>query len=270
MARSLEGKRVALAEGRQLEELAGLLETVGATVLRCPMLSIQDAPDEAAIRQWLNDLIAGRFDLVVLMTGEAVRRLAALAQQHGQHEALVAALGRTRTLTRGPKPGQALKELGLSPSRVAPAPTTEGVLAALRDEPIRGRTVGVTLAGAPNPALESGLAAAGAQVRPVLPYIYSPAADESRVLDLIALLGRGEIDALVFTSAPQVDRLFSVAAAHGREQELRGGLARTQVAAIGPVVAEDLRRHGAPVHVCPQQGFQMKNLVRHLERAFGG
>jgi hypothetical protein len=40
------------------------------------------------------------------------------------------------------------------------------------------------------------------------------------------------------------------------------------VAAVGPVVADDLRRRGAPVHVCPEQGFVMKNLVQHIKRSF--
>ena len=74
----------------------------------------------------------------------------------------------------------------------------------------------------------------------MLPYVYAPAADAGRVLDLVARLAAGGVDVLVFTSSPQVDRLFEVAGQHGKEQELRQGLGRTQVAAVGPVVAEDL------------------------------
>jgi uroporphyrinogen-III synthase len=270
MARPLASRTVALAEGRQLEELAQLLEAEGAVALRYPMVSILDAPDEAPVLDWLRDLAAGRFDVVVLMTGEGLRRLLGFAGRAGLRAEVVAALGRSQILTRGPKPGQALREIGLAPTRVAPAPTTDGVLAALRAEPLAGRTVAVTLSGGPNPALEEGLAAAGARVRTVLPYVYAPAADDARVLDLVGRLAGGTVDAVVFTSSPQVDRLFGVAAAAGREADLRAGLARTRVAAVGPVVADDLRRRGAAVHVCPEQGFVMKNLVRHLERAFGG
>jgi uroporphyrinogen-III synthase len=270
MTRPLEGRTVALAEGRQLEDLARLLEAEGGAVLRCPMVGILDAPDEAPVIGWLRDLAAGRFDLVVLMTGEAVRRLRTFAERAGLREGFVEALGRTATLTRGPKPGQALKELGLVPTQVAPAPTTEGVLAALAGRSLAGQTVGVTLAGMANPTLEQGLAAAGATVRTVLPYVYAPAADEGRVTDLITRLAAGGVDVLLFTSSPQVDRLFEVAGRWGKEQELRQGLERTRVAAVGPVVADDLRRHGAPVHICPEQGFVMKNLVRTIARYFSG
>jgi uroporphyrinogen-III synthase len=267
MSRPLEGYTVALAEGRQLEELAQLLEEEGATALRCPMVSILDAPDPAPVRAWLDDLLAGRFACVVLMTGEAVRRLLALAERDGRREPFVAALGRTRTVTRGPKPGRALKELGLTPTQVAPAPTTDGVITLLRDEPLRGQVIGVTLYGEANAPLVAFLEAQGAVVRPVLSYVYAPAASADRVADLIARLARGEVHVLLFTSSPQVDRLYEVARERGLEETLRQGLQRVRTAAVGPVVAENLRQHGARVDVCPEQGFVMKNLVRHIERA---
>jgi uroporphyrinogen-III synthase len=266
MTRPLEGRTVALAEGRQLEDLAQLLEQEGATPLRCPMFSILDAPDEASVRAWLDDLTADRFHLVVLMTGEAVRRLLGFAEREGRRDAVVAALGRTRTVTRGPKPGRALKEIGLNSSRIAQVPTTDGIVAALRQESLQGQTVGVTLYNGPNPPLEQFLASAGATVRTVQPYVYAPAADDERIVDLLGRMARGEIDALFLTSSPQVDRLFEVAERRGLESVLRQGLQATRVAAVGPIVADNLRRRGAPVHVCPEQGFVMKNLVQQVKR----
>jgi uroporphyrinogen-III synthase len=61
-----------------------------------------------------------------------------------------------------------------------------------------------------------------------------------------------------------------VAERRGLTAALGEGLARTRVAAVGPVVADALRRRGAPVHVCPEQGFVMKNLVRQLVRDLTG
>src|SRR4029077_1134257 len=106
MTRPLEGKTVALAETRQLEELAQMLEKEGARALRCPLVAIVDAPDAAPVLGWLRELCAGRFAIVVLMTGEALRRLLGFADRAGMREAVVAALAETRTITRGPKPGR--------------------------------------------------------------------------------------------------------------------------------------------------------------------
>jgi uroporphyrinogen-III synthase len=267
MSRPLEGRTIALAETRQIDELAQLLESEGATTLRCPMVSILDAPDPAPVLAWLGELCADRFGYVVLMTGEALRRVLHFAEGAGQRDACIAALGRTKIITRGPKPGQVLKEIGLAPTRVAQAPTTDGVIATLRSEPLQGQTVGVTLYGEANPPLEQFLVSAGAQVRTVMPYIYAPAAEDERVAELIARLARGEVDVLLFTSSAQVDRLYEVADQRALQEALRQGLARTRIAAVGPVLAEHLRQRGAPVHICPEQGFVMKNLVQHIKRA---
>src|SRR5262249_42906368 len=135
----LTGRTIALAEGRQLEELAQLLEREGATPLRCPLISIIDAPDEKPVLAWLRDLFANRFDYVVLFTGEGVRRLLGFADRAGMRDDYIAALGRTRLITRGPKPVRALKELNLSPFKIAEAPTTDGVIATLRGEDLKGK-----------------------------------------------------------------------------------------------------------------------------------
>ena len=267
MTQALAGRTVALAEGRQLEELARLFDLEGATALRYPLISILDAPDETAVKAWLDLLCADRFDWIILMTGEAVRRLLAAAERVGLRDRTVAAFGRTRNLTRGPKPGQALKEIGITPTRVAAMPTTDGVIEALRSEALSGLNVGVTLAGGPNAPLVDFLVAAGVSAHTVLPYVYAPAADGDRVVELINRLASGSIDVLLFTSSPQIDRLFDVAATHRIEDKLREGLGRTKLAAIGPVVAESLARRGTPAHIVPGQGFVMKNLVQHVKRA---
>lgn len=267
MTLPLEGRTVALAEGRQLEELAQMLEKDGAAVLRCPMVAILDAPEAEPIFTWLRELIGGRFAYVVLFTGEGVRRLLGFAERVKLRDAFIAALARSYTITRGPKPGRALKEVGLAPREVASAPTTEGVIATLRSHDLYGKTIAVQLSSPENPALMEFLQAVGASVRTVVPYVYAPQSDAERVADLIARLARGEVDALVFTSSPQVDRLWEVAAERGLEETLRQGLQRTRVAAVGPVVAENLRQRGATVHVCPEHGFVMKNLVQQIKRA---
>jgi uroporphyrinogen-III synthase len=270
MGQPLDGCTVALAEGRQLEELSQMLAQEGARVVRCPMISILDTPDPAPVGAWLRDLSAGRFDYVVLMTGEALRRLLGFAEREGLRDAVIAALGRTRTVTRGPKPVRALKEVGLTSTKVAEAPTTDGVIASLRQEALTGKAVGLTLYGEPNPPLEEFLRTAGATVYPVMPYIFAPATDAERVVDLIQQMARGDIRVIVFTSSPQVDRLFEVAEKNNLMDDLRRGLDRTQVAAVGPVVAEALRRRGTRVDVCPEQGFVMKNLVQQIKRHLAG
>jgi uroporphyrinogen-III synthase len=265
----LTGQTVALAEGRQLEELARMLEKEGATPLRYPLVSILDNPDAAPVVAWLHELAAGSFDLVILMTGEALRRLLGFAERAGMRDAVVEALGRTRTLTRGPKPIQALREINLAPTLVAQTPTTAGVIATLQSEALAGKTVGLTLYGGPNVELETFLQGKGARTAPVLPYVLAPRADGERVVELIARLERGEVNVLLFTSSSQVDRLFEVAKDRALDAALRVGLERTRIAAVGPVIVETLREKGVRTAFCPEQGFVMKNLVQLLKREVG-
>jgi uroporphyrinogen-III synthase len=267
MDQPLHGLTVGLAEGRQLEELAQMLEKEGATALRCPLVSILDTPDSGPVIAWLRQLVNDRFAYVILMTGEGLRRLLGFATREGLGEGAVEALARTRTVTRGPKPMRALKEIRLAPTLMAEPPTTDGVIATLRSEPLQGKDVGVQLYGHANPALVEFLEAAGARAHPVEPYVYAPAADADRVADLIERMASGALQMIVFTSSPQVDRLYEVAAEQGIEEMLKRGLERARIAAVGPIVAGNLRERGARVDICPDRGFVMKNLVQQIKRA---
>ena len=86
-------------------------------------------------------------------------------------------------------------------------------------------------------------------------------------VSFIEQMDAGAIHGIVFTSSPQIDRLWEVARERGLEPTLQRGMARTQVSAVGPLVAESLHQHGVVVHVCPEQGWVMKNLVKQIARA---
>ena len=229
--RPLAGRTIALPETRELDRLAQLLEEEGAQTVRCPLVAILDAPDEGPGLAWLRVLVAGGFDDLVFLTGEGLRRLVALAERHGLREPVVAALGRARTITRGPKPARALHELGLAPTLPASVPTSAGVIEALGSLDLRGRRVGVQLYGEePNRPLVDFLERAGAKVSVVAPYRYASASDAGRVVSLIAALDDGGLDAIAFTSASQVDRLWAVAREAGAEERL----ARASPASASP------------------------------------
>lgn len=265
---ALQGRTIALAEGRQLEELAAMLEKEGATVSRCPMVSILDQPDIAPVSAWLRELIAGRFSYVVLFTGEGLRRLLGFAERDGVRDKFIAALAKTKSITRGPKPVRALKEVGLTPYKVAAAPTTAGLIETLKQEPLTRLDVGVQLYSEANQPLADYLVSAGATVHSVLPYIYAPSSDAEKIVELIAKMASGGVDCVVFTSSPQIDRLVEIAAEQKMEPLLREGWNRVKIAAVGPVVKEKLIEVGARADIMPEQGFQMKNLVQHIKRAF--
>lgn len=264
-AKALQGRRIVVPESRELDLFARMLEAQGAETLRCPMVTILDAEDPAPIEAWLKRLAAGTLDDLILLTGEGLRRLLGVARRAGIEADCVAALKRLRTVTRGPKPARVLRELGLAPGLAAEEPTTKGVITSLSREPLSGRRVGVQLyPGNPNDALLDFLRGAGASPDPVLPYRYASDAETAQVETTIRAMAEGKVDAIAFTSSPQVERLTAVAKEHGLEKELNQGLSRTRIAAVGPVVAAAIEALGATIAIMPQSSFHMKPLVNAI------
>ncbi len=266
--RPLAGVRVALAETRELDRLASMLEAEGAEPVRCPLVAILDTPDTGPVDAWLAELAGGRFDDLIFLTGEGLRRLLARATRIDLHEPALAALARARKITRGPKPARALHEVGLSTDLPAAIPTSQGVMEALSGEDLTGHRIGLQLYGSqPNEPLVRFLRGAGAAVHTVSPYIYAPASDTQRVADLVGDLVAGKVDVIAFTSASQVDRLWDVAQERGIEPDLRQGLKRGKVAAIGPVVRETLEDRGIRIDIIPEEPFIMRRLSAAIAAA---
>jgi uroporphyrinogen-III synthase len=265
LASLLRGQVVAVPETRQLDVLVELLTKRGATVRRVPLISILDAPDQLPIETWLRNFIAAPPDYFIILTGEGLRRLLGVAQRGNCEAAFIAALTQVCKICRGPKPGRALKEIDLKPDMLGKAPTTPGIIEGLHDLPLEGKRVAVQLYGEePNRLLMDYLEGRGAIGISVAPYIYAPRADEDKVLELIEALASGEITMMTFTSQPQYARLRDIAKRHGKEARLHEGLARVSVAAVGPVVGEQLREAGVEVAVMPESLFFMKPMVTEL------
>jgi uroporphyrinogen-III synthase len=269
MTEELSGRRIVVPETRELGQLLRMLEERGAQTIPCPMIAIRDTPDTEPVEAWLRRFTKGSCDDLVLMTGEGLRRLRGFASRLDLEPDFLNALTATRKITRGPKPVRALREIGLGTDLAASEPTTEGVIAALQRHDLTGHRVGVQLyPGKANERLLEFLEGAGAEADPVLPYVYVSEANDAQVITVIAKMAAGQVDAIAFTSAPQVRRLRDVARAFGREAELKQGFKRTVVAAVGPVVAAELDALGVRVSVTPQDNtYFMKPLVRELAAA---
>lgn len=266
---TLAGRVIAVPETRELDVFAAMLERRGASVLRCPLVAILDAPDPQPVLAWVRRFNSGEFDDLVLLTGEGLRRIVSCIERNApQLKAdFLAQLARVRKITRGPKPARALRELGLKPELAAETPTTAGVIASLQQAGnLAGRKVAVQLYGVePNRPLMEFLDGAGATVAVVAPYVYADSADDAAVRTLLTRMAAGEVDIIAFTSTPQVERLFNV----GPLELVKAALERTEVAAIGPVVASALGKHDIKVRLMPEESFFMKPLTSAMEDAIG-
>ena len=81
----------------------------------------------------------------MLTTGEGLRRLIKAARRIGLDQAFIAAVGKARTFARGPKPGKALREIGLDATITTDKPTSEGIAETLARLDLDGHRVGLQL-----------------------------------------------------------------------------------------------------------------------------
>jgi uroporphyrinogen-III synthase len=263
MADRLNGYRILILETREEAQFSKLLAEQGADVLQCPMFTINDPPEPAPVEAWIRDAIAQPLDDLVLMTGEGLRRLMKAARRIAIDQDFIVALGKARKFTRGPKPGRALRELGLEPQMTTEKPTTEGIIELLSRVDLKGKRVGVQLyPDKDHAALLGAIAAQGATAIPVTPYVYDARAADSHIVTAIEEMAAGRIDAIALTNLGQIRRLIDVARARGLEARLREGLAKTPIASVGPAVSDELASHGLHADIYPaNDAFFMKPLI---------
>ena len=263
MADRLNGYRILILDTREEAQFSRLLGEQGADVLQCPMFTIHDAPDPLPVEAWIKRFIDRPCDDLVLMTGEGLRRLMKIVRRINVEKEFIAALGHARKFARGPKPGRALREIGLEPQMTTEKPTSEGIAEMLSRLDLAGHRLGLQLyPDKDHSVLIGAITAQGAVVDPVQPYVYDAQAADANIVTAIDEMAQGHIDAIALTSSGQVRRLIEVAQAHGREAQLRDGLKRTPIASVGPVVSDELKSQGLHTDIAPAEGaYFMKPLI---------
>src|ERR1700730_12023750 len=271
MADRLNGYRILILETREEAQFSRLLAEQGADVVQCPMFAIHDAPDSAPVEAWIRRFIEKPFDDLVLMTGEGLRRLMKVARRMNLEQDFVATIGKARKFARGPKPGRALREIGLEPQMTTERPTSEGIAEMLARIDLRDHRVGLQLyPDKDHSALIGAITAQGAKVDSVSPYVYDAQAADTNIVTAIDEMAQGHIDAIALTNLGQVRRLIEVARAQGIEARLREGLAKTPIASVGPAVSDELKSHGLRADIYPaNDAFFMKPLISAMAAALG-
>jgi uroporphyrinogen-III synthase len=271
MADRLNGYRILILETREEAQFSRLLTEQGAHVVQCPMFTIHDAPDPKPIEAWIRRFIERPCDDLVLMTGEGLRRLMKVARRMDVEQDFVTALGKVQKFARGPKPGRALREIGLEPQMTTEKPTSEGIAEMLARVDLSGHRVGLQLyPDKDHSVLIGAITAQGAEVDTVAPYVYDAQAADANIVTAIEEMARGRVDAIALTNLGQVRRLFEVAKARQCEAELRDGLARTPIASVGPVVSDELKSHGLRADISPaNDAYFMKPLISAMAAALG-
>src|SRR5690606_3363041 len=124
------------------------------------------------------------------------------ADAAGLADDLHALLDRARLIARGPKARGAIQAAGLTADWVAESETSAEILDLLLTEGVAGERIAIQQHGSGADQLDVELAAAGAEVRNLVVYRWGPPADPQAVVESVRAAAVGEVDAVVFTSAP--------------------------------------------------------------------
>ncbi|HVH72443.1 MAG TPA: uroporphyrinogen-III synthase [Candidatus Dormibacteraeota bacterium] len=263
------GLRVLALESRRAPELAKLISTYGGEPVVAPAMREVPLDSNTEALSFAEALLAGKFDIVIFLTGVGTRGVLGVAETKYPRDAFVAALQRVKVVPRGPKPIAVLRELGVTPTLSVPEPNTWRELLESLDEAasslpefrLRGARVALQEYGVSNPELIAGLTERGAIITRVPVYQWALPENTSPLECAIQEIAAGSIDVIFFTTSAQVTHLFQIAAKMKLEELMRQGLRRTIVASIGPTTSEELQRHGIqrdlePSH--PKMGFLVK------------
>lgn len=244
---------VAAFESRMATELARLIERYGGRPLVAPVLRETPLEDNHAAREFGVRLLAGRIDLLILLTGVGTTALFDLLKTRHPWSSIVSALKGTAIIARGPKPVAVLKAVGLQATVTVPEPNTWVDLISALDQhgSLKGKRVAVQEYGVSNPDLLNALEQRGAEVFPVPIYKWALPEDLGPIRHALNEIIARRVNVILITNAAQVDHVMLVLEQDGTVQPFHDALRKVVVASIGPTASERLRHHGWPVDFEP-------------------
>nr|WP_255622483.1 uroporphyrinogen-III synthase [Tessaracoccus sp. OS52] len=267
----MAGCTVLLTADRRKSELAAALARRGAEIRHAPALSMVPHADDALLLAGTRELIAHPPDVLVVTTGIGFRSWVEAADAHGLAEPLLAAVGDARIVARGPKARGAIQAAGLTADWVAESETSAEIADVLLGEGVAGLRIAIQHHGAGADGLDGAFEEAGADVVSLVVYRWGPPPDPEALSSSVVAAAEGEIDAVVFTSAPGAEAWLSAADSQGHGRAVVGRFIDGSMvaAAVGPITARPLEQRG----ITPLQpergrlGALVRTLVQHYERA---
>jgi uroporphyrinogen-III synthase len=253
-------------ESRRAVEIGELIRLNGGVPFIAPALVEAPLKDNHAAFGFADALYAGRFEMVILLTGVGTRFLQKVLSTREPAERFPEALRTVTIVARGPKPMAVLREWKVPVTVAVPEPNTwRELLKAVEDRP--EKLVAVQEYGRSNPDLLKGLEQQGRQVTAVPVYQWTLPDDTEPLAEALDGVLAGRFDTILFTTSVQIDHFLEFAEGKGRRSEAVQALQRSFVASIGPDCTEALRSHGIPPNFEPTHP-KMGILVREAADAF--
>lgn len=262
---NLNGRTVVALLEAEPSELTALLHARAAVPIAIPAISEALYEELEEVRRLIDELAAGKYEVVLFMSGGAVSSLFECARELGRQGDLASALRLVNVACRGPKASAALRRYGLYAKPESGVPFTTGALTrALQQLELTGKGV-LRFNGEPNDSLALSLSAQSAKLREIsLVQRRAPIATAAAE-SLLRLIIGGGVHALVVSCEIQFLHLYQVA----RRQELAREFVyalrkRVVVAAVGTSCRDVLEAHGVRPQPMPAHPQMLTMALLHF------
>ena len=245
--------RILSLESRRADEMRSLIEPHGGVATVAPSMREIPLEENPAALAFGEELLAGRIDVVVFLTGVGATALMETLETRWPRAEIVSALERCITVVRGPKPTVVLSKWGLRIDHRAPEPNTwRELLSTLANAvDLSGRRIAIQEYGKPSDELYRALESRGASLLPVPVYRWALPVETAPLRDAVQRTIAGDFDVILFTSAQQLHSVLEIASESGLSSEWLAAANRCVVASIGPTATETLVEGGLGVDLQP-------------------
>lgn len=253
----MEGKTIAITRSKDdSEEFIQLLSKEKARPITLPTIELV-SKGEKIVHEFLDELKIYSPDYSVFMSSKAVKLLFDESKKISLYEKLQLAVANTTVIAVGPKTKDALEQEGIKVAYMPNRFSSVGVGEVLSRLNAVGKKVIIPRSGASTPFLKNLLEKIGLEVREI--YLYDVCAfnDTTQWNEFRKLFSQSSVDGIIFTSPSSVRAFFEIMLNDYDQKTMIKNLQKTNVIAIGPFTALELRK------------FNVENIVAEVHTVSG-
>ena len=262
----IAGKNIAITRSKEdSTEFIQLVTKNNARPIPLPTIELV-SKGEKIVDEFLESVKEYHPDYSVFMSSKAVKLLFDTAKQSLKLAELQLTVANTIVVAVGPKTKTALEEEGIKVSYMPNRYSSVGVGEIFTKLNAVGKKVIVPRSGASTPFLKELLTKIGLNVLEIHLYDVCAFRDTSQWNEFRQLLSQNKVDGIVFTSASSVRAFFEIMKKDYDQKTLFQNLQKTNVVAIGPFTADELKKFNIPntisqVHTVPGAFDTIKKII---------
>ncbi len=249
----------------QGEETCRFVRRLGWTPFIVHAVELRPLEQSSILREFSRVIGAGPVDWLVFMSPTGVDAFFDMLKSHSS--VLPSASGQIRIMAVGPKTSAALRRHGFQDVVVPEKYSSAGIANHLSKFEMKGQRVVLVRSSAADERLATSLGSNGAFVETITIYQSLIPRNRESVLDFLARLEKGELQAILFTSAASASNLFNMAEREIPVEKLIHLMRSPLVGAIGPATAERLRELGVDPSVPGR--YLIEDAIGDLVKKYG-